>query len=202
MQPTYDRFAKFYDRLFAPFEKRFLARWRAETLAELPKNAEILEVGCGTGANFAFYPQSRRAVSSELSHEMLHIAVTRRHSNHLLQTDVQSLPFPANSFDAAFATLVFCSVPDPAAGFAELRRVVRPGGRIVLLEHVRPEGFLGSVFDVVSAATVALIDDHFNRRTAEIAAKSGLIVTEIRRKAAGAVNLIICENIKASEIPA
>ena len=62
----YDKFAKAYDKAFAPFEKRFLSRWRAETLALLPENSTILELGAGTGANFQFYPNCKQAVSSEI----------------------------------------------------------------------------------------------------------------------------------------
>jgi hypothetical protein len=64
------------------------------------------------------------------------------------------------------------------------------------LEHVRPPGILGGVFDVLSLFTVALIDDHFNRKTADIAASCGLRLKEVRQKAAGAVNLIVCEVVK------
>ena len=191
--PIYDKFAKAYDRAFAPFEKRFLSRWRAETLALLPENSTILELGSGTGANFQFYPNCKQAVSSEISIKMLEIARSKVASNVLIQTDAQTLPFGENVFDAAFATLVFCSIPKPALAFSELKRVVKPGGKIVLLEHVRPSGFLGYAFDLLNVFTVALIDDHFNRRTAELASASGLKVVEIRRKAGGAVNLIVCE---------
>ncbi len=104
------------------------------------------------------------------------------------------LSFPDNYFDAAFATLVFCSVPDPTVAFAELKRVVKPNGRIVLLEHVRPNGLLGYLFDVFNKLAVALIADRFNRRTAKIARESGLTVKEVRSKAFGIVNLIYCEN--------
>ncbi len=196
MPAVYDRFARCYDRIFAPFERRFLDRLRAETLSLLPENAAILELGCGTGANFHLYPSSRTAVSTELSAEMLASAGTKAAGNLLIQADAQSLPFNANSFDAAFATLVFCSIPDPLKAFAEAKRVIRPGGRLVLLEHVRPPGALGKVFDVINIATVAVIDDHFNRRTAELAAAAGLNVIELREKARGAVNLIICEVVK------
>lgn len=189
---VYDSFARFYDRLFAPFEKRFLGRWRSETLSVLPLDAAILELGAGTGANFKFYPTSKIAISSEIASEMLMVAVTKRRSNQLVQADAQSLPFDENSFDAAFATLVFCSIPEPKLAFSELLRVVKPGGTLVLLEHVRPDGPLGVVFDALNVLTVALIDDHFNRRTADIAAAAGLEVLEIRRKAFGVINLIVC----------
>lgn len=188
----YDHFARFYDLAFAPFERRFLGRWRRETLSFLPADAVILELGAGTGANFEFYPANKQAVSSELSIEMLTAASKKADSNVLIQADAQQLPFPDNTFDAAFATLVFCSIPEPPLAFAELLRSVKPGGTVVLLEHVRPPGILGYLFDALSVLTVALIDDHFNRRTADIAAGSGLHVLEVRSKAAGAVNLIVC----------
>jgi len=199
MEPAYDRLARFYDTCFSPMERGFLGRWRAEALGELPEGADILELGSGTGANFKYYPPSHLAVSSELSGEMLSIARTKTRGNLLVQADAQQLPFPANSFDAVFATLVFCSIPDPMMAFAEVRRVLRPDGRVVLLEHVRPPGWLGRVFDAASKATVALIDDHFDRRTAEIAATSGLRVVEVRTRLRGVVNLIVCREENRAE---
>ena len=190
----YDKFAKGYDQALAPFEKRFLSRWRAETLALLPENARLLEIGAGTGANFPFYPKSGCAIASEISIKMLELARHKTTEIKLVQTDAETLPFAANSFDAAFATLVFCSVPKPENAFAELRRVVKKGGKIVLLEHVRPTGFLGVAFDFLNIFTVRLIEDHFNRETAKLAENSGLKILQIKRKALGIVNLIVCEN--------
>jgi phosphatidylethanolamine/phosphatidyl-N-methylethanolamine N-methyltransferase len=196
MPATYDKLARYYDGAFGWFEDRFLGEWRAETLSLLPADSDILEIGAGTGANFRFYPESRTAVSTELSGPMIAIARSKAGDNILCQADAQSLPFGANAFDAAFATLVFCSIPDPTAAFAELVRVIRPGGNVVLLEHVRPPGMAGRVFDLLSIATVALIDDHFNRRTATLAVEAGLKLLEVRTKARGAVNLIVCEVVK------
>ena len=192
----YDKLAKFYDAAFAPFERRFLSKWRAETLALLPENASILELGSGTGANFQYYPKCERAVSSEISIKMLEIAKSKANLNSLVQADAQFLPFGENAFDAAFATLVFCSIPNPADAFAELKRVIKSGGSVILLEHVRPLGALGYVFDILNVLTVALIDDHFNRKTAVLAESCGLKILEVRRKAGGVVNLIVCKVIK------
>lgn len=194
MPHVYDRLARYYDRAFAPFERWFLRGWRKEALAELPENSRILELGCGTGANFELYPPATLAVSSEISVKMIEKATKTSGNNHILQADAQCLPFPDDSFDAAFATLVFCSVPDPVKALLETRRILRQEGRLVLLEHVRPPGWKGKLFDFLNMATVALIDDHFNRETAELARGAGYELTDVRIKAGGAVNLIVCKN--------
>ncbi|CAN5337326.1 methyltransferase domain-containing protein [soil metagenome] len=192
----YDKFAKGYDKILAPFEKRFLQKWREETLAFLPENAQILEIGAGSGANFKFYPKAKRAVASEISIKMLEMAREKTDSIKLVQADAETLPFAANSFDAAFATLVFCSITKPEKAFTELNRIVKNGGKIVLLEHIRPKGFLGYIFDFLNIFTMLLIEDCFNRQTAKIAENAGLKVLEIKEKAFGIVNLIVCEVVK------
>lgn len=192
----YDKFAKKYDNFLAPFERRFLSEWRRETLSYLPENAHILEVGAGTGANFRCYPLCKNAVAGEISHKMLEIAKRKTDFIKLVQADAETLPFDTNSFDAAFATLVFCSIGKPENAFRELSRVVKPNGKIILLEHVRPKGLPGYLFDALNVLTVKLIDDHFNRRTAKIAADAGLKIIEVKEKAFGIINLIVCEVIK------
>jgi ubiquinone/menaquinone biosynthesis C-methylase UbiE len=110
----------------------------------------------------------------------------------LVQSCAEQLPFADDTFDAAFATLVFCSLAQPAAAFAELRRVVKSGGTVILLEHVRPSGVLGPVFDLLNLFTVPLFDDHFNRRTAKAAHAAGLEVTTNETSLLGIINLISC----------
>lgn len=190
--PIYDNFASYYDKVFAPLERIGLSRYRREAIDELPLNARILELGSGTGANFAFYPHSELAISTEISFEMLSRAKRKQGRNILVNADAQFLPFGENEFDAAFATLVFCSIPDPQLAFAEIRRVVRKGGKVVLLEHVRPPGAFGRVFDGLNLLTEKVFEDHFNRQTAETARQCGLNVAELRVKLLGTVNLIIC----------
>ncbi len=189
----YDKFAGNYDKAFAPFEKWFLSTWRKETLTYLPKDARILEIGAGTGANFRFYPKCEYAVASEISFGMLEFAKGKTNFIKLIQTNAEILPFAENSFDAAFATLVFCSIPNPNRTFTELKRVVKENGKIVLLEHVRPKGLLGYIFDFLSIFTAFLFEDYFNRRTAKIAENSGLKILQVKQKAFGIVNLIVCE---------
>jgi ubiquinone/menaquinone biosynthesis C-methylase UbiE len=190
----YDKVAEYYDKIFAPFEKRFLEKWRGETLSFLPENSRILEIGAGTGANFRFYPNAKCAVASEISIKMLDFAKRKTDKIYLVQSDAENLPFPTDYFDAAFATLVFCSIPKPGNAFAELKRIVKPRGKIVLLEHVRPKGTLGYGFDFLNIFTTVLIEDCFNRETAKLAENAGLKILELKEKAFGAVNLIVCEN--------
>jgi phosphatidylethanolamine/phosphatidyl-N-methylethanolamine N-methyltransferase len=193
--PTYDRVASFYDRWMRPLERAGLGRLRAAALAELPPHGRLLEVGAGTGANFRFYPEGVRAACAEPSGEMLLRARAKpeRPAGALLvRAFAERLPFADATFDAAFATLVFCSVASPAEGLSELRRVVGAGGRVVLLEHVRPEGVLGYAFDALSVLTVALFEDHYNRRTAEAARRAGLSVERVENHLLGAVQLIVC----------
>ena len=208
----YDAFAPHYDRALRPLERLLLRRLRAATLHALNADndtpggygarsghnngdARILEIGAGTGLNFAHYPPDAHGAATEPSREMLRRArqKTRPARLRLVQNSAEALPFADDSFDAAFATLVFCSVASPSKAFAELRRVVRPGGRVVLLEHVRPAGLLGPVFDALSFFTVRLFDDHFNRRTAEEARRSGLRLLRVERHALGIIQLIVCE---------
>ncbi len=193
---VYDPLAKHYDCAFEPLEKWFLKKLRAETLRRIPPDSRILEIGCGTGLNFSYYSQTARGVASELSREMIARAKIkpRPAGIHLMQADAEALPFAENSFDAAFATLVFCSIASPPQAFAELRRVVRPGGTIALLEHVRPDNLLAPLFDALNLLTVPLFEDHFNRRTANEARRAGLEITRIERSLRGIVQLIACRN--------
>jgi Methylase involved in ubiquinone/menaquinone biosynthesis len=124
---------------------------------------------------------------------MIQIAKAKTEQNiRLLQSYGERLPFKNETFNAALATLVMCSVQSPEQVFAELKRVVRPGGVIALLEHVRPSGVLGVLFDALNLITVPLMDDHVNRRTVDVAGRAGLKVTKVRRVAWGIVNIITC----------
>jgi len=192
---VYDRFAPRYDRMMRPLERAGLTRLRARALAEVPEGSRVLEVGAGTGLNFPFYPRACTPACVEPSREMILRADARSDRPEgalLVQARAEELPFGAGAFDAAFATLVFCSVASPARAFAELRRVVRKGGRVALLEHVRPPNPLGYFFDALTRVTVPLFEDHFNRRTSEEARRAGLLVERVENHLLGVVQLIVC----------
>ena len=196
---VYDKFAPDYEKAIGWLERRFLRGLRERALARVPPASHLLEIGAGTGLNFAHYPHGAHGVASELSGEMLKIAATkpnRPSQVHLLQANAHALPFPDDSFEAAFCTLVFCSVPDPLRGLAEIGRVLRPGGTLIMLEHVRPNGWLGPVLDAVSRLTVPFLDDHFNRRTAAAVAASGFRLECVEEHTRGICNIIEAKKIR------
>lgn len=199
MPPIYDKLAARYDGVMQPLERRFIRRWRAELFASLPplsNDARLLEVGAGTGANFDFYPPHVCAAATEISFRMIEQASAKASSSNICfaQARAEALPFDDSTFDAAIAALVFCSVTSPALAFAELHRVLRPGGAIALLEHVRPENrILGKAFDALSFFTERIFDDHFNRRTAEEARHAGFRNLRVKNRAGGVVQLIVAQ---------
>ena len=167
----YDRIAFLYDFLEAPMEHMRFAAWR-EKLRTGIKGERALEVGVGTGKNLAYYPQDVRITAIDLSPRMLERARKRANKSNikvdLQEMDVQHLNFSDHSFDTIFTTFVFCSVPDPVAGLQELRRVCKPNGKLLLLEHMRPgNSALGFIFDVLNPIIVRMMGANINRRTTD-----------------------------------
>ncbi|AEB11773.1 class I SAM-dependent methyltransferase [Marinithermus hydrothermalis] len=166
----YNRNALVYDLMEAPMERLAFGRWRPLLFQEL--KGKVLEVGVGTGKNLPYYPSSVEVVAVDPSPAMLERA--RRRAQRLgvvvdlRQVDAQRLPFEDGSFDAVVASFVFCSVADPVAGLREALRVLRPGGELRLLEHLRPpQPALARVFDWFNPLAVRLTGANINRRTDE-----------------------------------
>jgi ubiquinone/menaquinone biosynthesis C-methylase UbiE len=146
----------------------------------------ILEAGAGTGLNIAFYPPGARVTATDLSGTMMQRARERAKEQKVDVTfeeaDLCSLPFADRIFDSAVATFVFCSVPDPVTCLREMGRVTKPGGRILLLDHVRIDGSLiGPLMDRLNSATVRLAGEHINHRMDEFVREAGFEILENRR---------------------
>lgn len=151
----------------APLERRALGGWRRRMWTNVPSFGLGLELGTGTGANIPFHPTNGRTVATDISLRMLGRAAARHALANptLLACDVRALPFASDAFDWAAAALVFCEVPDPVGALREVRRVLRPGGRLVLLEHVRPGGWLGRLAAGVTLLSAPLLGEHLDRDT-------------------------------------
>lgn len=133
----YDDIAPRYDTMGAIPEMLGVRRLRQRLLERA--RGRVLEVAVGTGSNFAHYPAACRVTALDLSRSMLEqarrAAVASNRSLLPLQGDTERLPFRDHVFDTVVDTMTLCTYPDPARALAELARVCRPDGRILLLEH-------------------------------------------------------------------
>ena len=188
----YDRLAGRYDLMMGLMERLGMARLRRLLWSRV--EGRVLEVGVGTGANLPFYPNGSRVVAIDLSPGMLERAQLKARNAGLPVglglMDAQALGFKDSSFDVAVGTWVFCSVADPILGLRELKRALRPGGRLLLLEHVRLPGLLGRFMDLLNSLAVRLGGENINRDTVENVRRAGFQMEEARPILGGLVRLI------------
>jgi ubiquinone/menaquinone biosynthesis C-methylase UbiE len=165
--------------------ERMMGLTRGRTwVFEHPATGRVLEVGAGTGKNLAHHSRESFVVATDLSEVMLlrarEKAAARPGEVRFVVTDAEDLAFKGGVFDRVVATCVFCSVPDPVRGLREIRRVLKREGEVILLEHMRPQGFLGRVFDLLDPLASRLMGPHINRRTLDNIRKGGLRPVEER----------------------
>ena len=200
----YNRIAPVYDLMEAIVERFVYRRWRERLWSRVDGN-RILEVGVGTGKNLPYYPKGVQVTAVDLSDKMLERAQRRAEELDievdLYLMDAQRLAFPDAAFDAVVATFVFCSVPDPVLGLRELGRVVRPGGRVILLEHVRVnKTVIGRLMDLLDPLVVRLMGPHINRRTVENVKKAGLEIERVEELIPGGLFKLIVARTKHKQI--
>jgi len=168
----YKKAGPVYARLERHLEPASWKHWR-QTMLRALEGPEVLEVGVGTGANLPYYPRGIRLTAVDSSASMLAKAADRVRqcpcSVQLYHADVEQLPFDANRFDAVVSTCVFCSVSRPRQALLEIRRVLKPGGCLHMIEHVEPQSLLGRLAArAASLVTGPLLGEYFNRRTGEL----------------------------------
>ncbi len=180
-------FSALYEALFRGVaESHFMGPLRQHTAGKA--SGVVLEVGAGNGLNFPYYDPAKveRVEASEPDAAMLRYARTHlgqaRVPVHLTQAPAEDLPFDDATFDSAVVTLVFCSVEDPLRGFREIKRVLKPGGTLYLLEHVRSRNaFLARVQTIMTPISRAVNGDcHWNRDTARTLSAAGFEIVSRR----------------------
>lgn len=169
IKKRYDRIARYFDGMEAVMEGLFFKSWRKKLWAKV-EGHHVLEVGVGTGKNFGYYPKDARITAIDFSGEMLKQAALNRDrknvSVELEQMDIQSLYFADNSFDTVICSFVFCSVPSAVKGLKEVYRVCKPGGQVLLLEHVLSSNrVLAAVMNLFNPVVLALVGANINRNT-------------------------------------
>jgi len=202
-QARYDRIAPIYDALEVGIERLAFRHWRNELWDHI-EGEHVLEVGVGTGKNVPYHPAGVWVAGIDVSAPMLQRARDRvaarspQQVDHragdagLAQMDAERLGFPEDAFDAAVATFVFCSVPDAVRGLKEVNRVVRPGGRVLLLEHVRVNApVIGPLMDLLDPVALRLMGPHINRRTVANVTEAGLEIERVEELAPGGLVKLI-----------
>jgi len=194
----YDWYSKFYDRFEGTMEKNKFAKWREMAFQLIPSGAKVLEVGIGTGKNIPYYGKDIHVTGIDFSKGMLDRAREKAKGYpekevKLLQMDVTNLDFPNDSFDFVVSTCVFCTVPDPMGGVKEVKRVLKPGGKMIFLEHMRSMRWYNNLMlYAMSGISIPLIGTSMVRKTKLTIQQSGLHVIDERNLFSDFVKLLVC----------
>lgn len=186
MAPRYDRDIQFWEKVQFGGGREWIGA-RAK--------GRVLEVAVGTGRNFDFYSRRVGITGVDLSPDMLDIA--RRHAIDLdLEVNLrvaaaEALPFEDDSFDTAVCTLSLCTIPDPAASIAEMKRVLRQGGQLLLLDHIGSNWWpIWAAQRLIEQLTVRTAGEHMTRRQLPLVEAAGFDIVETQRLKAGTVERI------------
>ena len=178
----YDRAAKLYDFFTSAAEKKWYSKWRREFFT--PLTGKILEVGIGTGKSLPSYDEEAEVTGIDFSKKMLQrsrqkLADLERKNITLKEMNVESLDFPDNSFDYVLTSCVLCSVPRCVRALGEMRRVVKPEGRVIMLEHVLSRNrLIAAIEHIHNPFTRLLLGVNVNRDTQQNIIKAGMEIVE------------------------
>ena len=193
LHEIWDKHAADDDRLLDVMDRRLFTGGR-EWLAQRA-HGRVLEVAIGTGRNLPFYEEGIDLTGIDLSSETLRFARERAQRHNidvrLIEGDGQDLPFEDETFDTVIAGLCMCNFPDPLAAVGEMKRVLKPGGSVVSLDHVRspllPVRLVERAFNSLS---VRFMGDHLVREPLEYYAHHGLKILELERSRWGIVERV------------
>jgi ubiquinone/menaquinone biosynthesis C-methylase UbiE len=190
---VWDKSAPSYDKQISFFEKIWFADGR-EWLCERAEG-NVLEVAVGTGRNLPHYAAGVTLTAIELSPAMLAIARHRAadlgRAVDFHEGDAEHLPFDDASFDTVLCALSLCTIPSPEAALGEMRRVLRPGGRLLLLDHIGSA--VPPVYGIqwlLERFTISAAGEHFTRRQLPLVKAAGFRVVESERLKAGSIERI------------
>ncbi|OYD06701.1 class I SAM-dependent methyltransferase [Paludifilum halophilum] len=178
-------FASTYDLWMGPLERKGLGPIRKHLIRKA--RGRVLEIGSGTGFNFPYYRGTGKVTAIDPEPAMTKQAKARAEKAHVpievITVGGEKLPFPDHSFDTVVGTLVLCTIPDPYKALKEVRRVCRPGGQVLFLEHVRVrQPLLGRIQDGLTPIWKRLCDGcHLNRNPLEPIERAGLKVVRVNR---------------------
>ncbi|HEU5159401.1 MAG TPA: ester cyclase [Streptosporangiaceae bacterium] len=200
----FDKQAPKYDKSMFRFERRLFAgnrEWVCERAG-----GEILDLAAGTARNLPFYPADARVTGIELSPKMAELG--RRRAEELGREidlrvgDAEALPFPDERFDTVVCTYGLCTIPDDAAAVREAKRVLRPGGRLVLAEHVRsPNPIVRAIQRILQPLAHPLAGDNLLREPLDHLTAEGFEIDEVRRLKAGLVELVAARKPESEQVP-
>ncbi|WP_206446560.1 class I SAM-dependent methyltransferase [Agrococcus sp. KRD186] len=190
---VWERVAPRYDDSMALFERTWFGGGREWLGARA--HGRVLEVAIGTGADLPHYGADAVVTGVDLSPGMLAVARARAaqlgREVELVEGDAERLPFPDASFDTVVCALALCSIPDPVRAIGDMHRVLVPGGRLLLLDHV------GSTWPplrwaqrLLEQVTVRAAGEHFTRRSRPLVERAGFAIEEAVRRKAGTVELL------------
>lgn len=192
LEAVYEELAPRFE-LFAPLDRLFTGRYRKQMFSRAA--GRVLDVACGTGANFPYLPDGVDLVGVDLSEAMLTRARAQaqnlRVDADLHRADASALPFPDDSFDTVVSSLSTCTFTDPVAVLGEMDRVCRPDGQILLLEHGRSDlGPIARFQDWRAPAHFEKTGCRWNQDPAALVAEAGFDSFGVRRRLFGIITML------------
>jgi ubiquinone/menaquinone biosynthesis C-methylase UbiE len=189
-----DKAAPKYDRTMGRWEKVLFGGGREWVCSQA--RGDVLEIAIGTGRNLSYYHPDVRLTAIELSPEMLNIARKRAadlgREVDLRLGDAEALDFPDASFDTVVCTFALCTIPDDRKAVAEAKRVLRPGGRFVAIEHVgSPVRVVRAVETLIEPITVRGEGDHLTREPLDHLEAEGFTIEQLERSKWGIVERVL-----------